>query len=120
MNLKDDITMIIKWLNAARAKVNSILDEHSADKLARAGALMDDINGLTKAYMRVLADFVPSQPIEPLPKNWINRFLWLGRNLGWLRILVALTTGQNPFENVRNDAKALASKWGFANEVYGS
>lgn len=114
-NLSNAVNDIIKWLVAAIKKVVTLI--HAGDP-QNAALLLTDIQTTITAYLNVINQFVPTNPIKPFPKNFFSQLSWIFNNLPWLQIFMTLFTGTNPFETAKANALAVAIKWGFANEVY--
>lgn len=106
---------ITQWLTAAFERIKEL---GNAGYSAQVALLLIDIEQVVEAYMGVINQLIPQTPVQSLPKNFLKRIAWFVKNLSWLQILVAATTGVNPFEEAKQLARTIAGKWDFAEEAY--
>lgn len=115
-NVRDSIDLIISWLAKAMACLLDIIRAGDAEK---AGLLIIDIQQVINRHLLAVKAFVPDKTLSPIPGNLLSKVVWVLQNAAFLNILVSLTTGISPFEEAKTEAKSVAMKWGFYNEVYG-
>jgi len=114
-NLSNAVNDIIKWLAAAIKKVGTLVQTGDTQN---AVLLLDDIQTTITTYLTVINQFIPTSSIKPFPSNFFSQISWVFNNLAWMQVFMILLTGINPFEGAKANARAIATKWGFANEVY--
>ena len=114
-NLSNAVNDIINWLVAAIKKVGTLIQTGDTQNAA---LLLTDIQTTITTYLNIINQFVPTNSVKPFPKNFFSQLSWIFNNLPWLRIFTVLLTETNPFESAKADALAVATKWGFAGEVY--
>lgn len=109
-NLSNAISDVLRWLTAALRALGKLI---SAGDSTNAILLVADVQTVVTSYLGVITDYLPQGTPEPLPKNWLSRLTWLGKNFGWMSLLYTLLSGTNPFEEVKANAATIAAKWGF-------
>ena len=114
-NLGNAINDIIKWLGAAIKRVGSLIQ---AGDTQNAASLLADIQSTLTAYLNTIKQSLPNKTVTSPPSNFFKKLNWLISNMAWVEVLLVLLSGTNPFDAAKSQAKAVAIKWGFADEVY--
>jgi hypothetical protein len=115
-NMKNNIDFIIYWLAKAFECLVTLIKAGESEK---AGRLILDIQAVLNRHLLALKAFIPDKSVTPVPSNLLSKIAWLLQNSAFLNLLVSVTTEVSPFEEAKTEAKSVAMKWGFYNEVYG-
>jgi hypothetical protein len=115
-NLGSAISDIIEWLAEAFKLAVSLVKGGATQD---ATLLLADVQMVVSTYLNVINRFLPKKPVGPIPSGFFRQVGWFFKNITWLQPLHALLSGVNPFEEAKAIARAVAVKWGFADEVYG-
>ena len=115
-NLKENMSLITNWLDEALGCLLVYVKNGDANS---AGLLAVDIKMVIGNHLDALKAFLPDKALKPIPGNFFKKIAWLASNLSYLTILIALSSGVNPFEEAKEEAKRIAAKWGFYSKVYG-
>lgn len=109
--MKSSLKNIGRWVSRA---FNKLADLIKAGKTDDAAAMMVEVRNVVVAYIDTLADFMPEKSVSaPNPRKPLTYLSWIGKNLPWINLIVALTSGNNPLQPANDLAKACAQKWGF-------
>ena len=115
LNLKTDIGNVIRWTKAVRRKTKSLVEAGDPANLLE---FMSDMASVENAYEVAIRVF-PDSTIKVMPKFGWQWFSWVSKNIFWLLpVFGAALDGRDFLADARDLAKAMATKWGFASEVY--
>lgn len=115
-NVRDSIDLIVSWLAKALTCLISMIKNGETE---RAGLLILDIQAVINQHLLAAKAFIPEKGVEPIPSNFLKKIAWVLKNDAVVNLLLSTVTGINPFEAAKAEAKTVAMKWGFYNEVYG-
>ena len=109
-NLSKSGKAIIAWLKEAGRKLIQLVE---AGQIDEAKELWNDIELVIRKHIEAFDLFIPVNPVGSMPGNWLKKLKWITRNIGWIQIVINLTSGVGPFDVARTEARKIALKWKF-------